>query len=270
VSSRSRLRKLRAEKRAIVITHRAPRRSPPRLVNPAPPPPILDERDPLGPLRERATVVRARRRQQLSLGSTQAETVYIVRSGMLLLQAQPPAKHRQLLSLLYPNDVFRAAYGPPFPGAALSAATATELWRLPARTFEALLGADALLAQHLNRQLADQHARAMLHVAMLGSLTGEEKVAAFLIELTLRLGAPCANGTSFELPLARIDIADYLALNADTLSRIMSRLKSRGLVAQTGRGRAIIPDWGRLCSQTPVADTLLALHGATGAASLKR
>ncbi len=217
--------------------------------------------DPLGALRQRATLVRVRRRQQLSLGSGQTETIYVVHSGLLLLQAQPPGKHRQLLSLLYPGDMFRAAYGPSFRGAALGAATAAELWRLPARTFEAVLGTNAVLAQHLNRQLADQHARAMLHIAMLGSLTGEERVASFLIELALRLGAPGANGTSFEVPLARTDIADYLALNADTLSRIMSRLKSRGLVAQTGRGRAVIPDWERLCDQTPIADAIVALHG---------
>lgn len=185
----------------------------------------------------------------------------MVRSGLLILHTLPPGKHRQLLALLYPCDVFRAAYGPPLPASALSAVNAGELWRLPARTFESLLSADAALALHLSQKLADQHARSILHVAMLGTLNGEERVASFLIELALRLGTPCLNGITFEIPLSRSDIADYLALNADTLSRIMSRLKGRGLVAQTGRGRAVVPDWKALCQQTPIASALIGLHG---------
>ncbi len=248
----------RAEIRANVITHRAPRRSPPRLVKLAPPSP---EPEPLVALRQRATTVRARRRQELALTSGKSEAVYIVRAGLLVLQATAPGKHRQLLTLHYPGDIFRAAFAPPLPAVSLSAAAASEVWRLPASTFEVLLGSDAALGLHLNRQLADQHARAILHIATIGGLSGEERVASFLIELGLRIGAPCANGLIFDIPLSRTDIADYLALNADTLSRIMSRLKTRGLVTQSGRGRALLPDWDALCALSPVSSAVIALHG---------
>jgi CRP-like cAMP-binding protein len=212
-------------------------------------------------LRQRATTVRARRRQQLSFTAGPAEIVYIVRNGLLVLQTTAPGKHRQLLALLYPNDIVRAAFAPPLPAAALSAVAPSELWRISASTFEMLIGADAALAQQLARQLADQHARTILHVAMIGGLSGEERVASFLIELALRIGSSCGNGISFEVPLSRTDIADYLALNADTLSRIMSRLKARGLVAQTGRRRAVVSDWEALCRHSPLSSALLALHG---------
>jgi len=220
-------------------------------------------------LGSRVTTVRARRSQQLSLSTGHAETVYIVRSGLLVLQTTPPGKHRQLLTPLYPRDIFRPAFAPPLPGIALTAVTPSELWRLPSSAFETLLGADAALGQHLNRQLADQHARTILHAAMVGGLSGEERVASFLIELGLRIGAPCANGISFEIPLSRADIADHLALNPDTLSRIMSRLKARGLVAQTSRGRAVVPDWEGLCRQSPLAGALAALHATADRRHLK-
>jgi CRP-like cAMP-binding protein len=242
-----------------VITHRAPRRSPPRLVKLAPSP--GPEPDPLAALRQRATTVRARRRQQLALGTGKAETVYIVRTGLLVLQTMAPGKHRQLLTLHYPNDIFRVACAPPLPSVTLSAASASEVWRLPASSFEALLEAETALGLHLNRQLADQHARTILHVATIGALSGEERVASFLIELALRIGTRSANGLSFEMPLSRTDVADYLALNADTLSRIMSRLKTRRLVTQTGRGHVLLPDWDGLSALSPVADAIVALHG---------
>ncbi len=242
-----------------MITHRAPRRPPPRLVKLAPAP--SREPDPLAALRQCAITVRARRRQQLALTTGKAEAVYIVRSGLLVLQTTAPGKHRQLLALHYPNDIFRAAFAPPLPAVTLSAASASEVWRLPASSLESALIAESALGVHLSRRFADQHARAILHVATIGALSGEERLASFLIELGLRIGARSANGVAFEMPLSRTDIADYLALNADTLSRIMSRLKSRGVVAQTGRGRALIPDWEGLCALSPVADAIVALHG---------
>jgi CRP-like cAMP-binding protein len=228
-------------------------------------------RGPLAALAQRATPVRARRNQQLALNFAQADAVYMVRTGLLVLQAQPPGARRQLLALLYPGDIFRGAYCPPLPNVSLNVATAAELWRLPAAAFESVVESDAAVGAALARQLADQNGRTLLHMSNLGGLNGEQRVASFLIELALRLGTPGGSGISFDLPLSRTDIADHLALNADTLSRIMSRLKTRGLVAQTGRTRAVIPDWTRLCELTPVADTVLALHGSarTAAADAK-
>lgn len=247
-----------------MITPQAPRRQPPRLLKLAPSP--SPEPDPLLALHQRATIVRARRRQQLALATGKSEAVYIVRTGLLVLQTTTPGKHRQLLALHYPSDIFRAALAPPLPAVGLSAASASEVWRLPASSFETLLGSECALGFQLNRQLADQHARTVLHVTTIGGLSGEERVASFLIELGLRLGTRCANGLQFEIPLSRTDIADYLALNADTLSRITSRLKARRLVTQTGRGRVLVPDWEGLCAQSPVADAIIALHGKTAAA----
>jgi len=218
----------------------------------------------LGALRQCVTTVRARRRQRLALVRGQAEAVYIVRAGLLVLQTMPPGKHRQLLELLYPDDIFRSAFAPPLIESTLSAVAVSEIWRLPAANFETLLCTDAVLGQHLNRQLADQHARAILHLATVGGFNGEERTASFLMELALRIGTRCANGISLEIPLSRTEIADYLALNPDTLSRIMSRLKGRGVVTQTGRARVVLPDWEGLCALSPIADALVALHGKAG------
>lgn len=195
------------------------------------------------------------------MGTGAAETVYVVRSGLLVLQATPPANHRQLLELLYPGDVFRPACAPPLAATVLTAACPSDLWRLPEAAFESLTHADAELGRHIGLQMADQQARALMHIAVIGGMCGEERVASFLIELALRIGTTCATGIAFEVPLSRADIADYLALNPDTLSRIMSRLKGRGLVSQSGRSRALVQDWKGLCAQSPMADALVALHG---------
>jgi CRP/FNR family transcriptional regulator, anaerobic regulatory protein len=216
--------------------------------------------EPEAALREHATPVRARRRQRLALDAAPAETVYIVRSGLLGIEASAPAKHRQLLELFYPGDIIRRALVPDLPGLTLTALNVTEVWRLPARSYDSLVASNPDQNALAQRRLADQHARATLHASIIGALNGDERFASFLVELALRLGTQGPAGISFDVPLSRTDIADYLALNPDTLSRITSRFKSRGLLQHARNGHTVLPSWDALLGASPVAATLQTLH----------
>lgn len=214
--------------------------------------------------REHATPVRARRRQRLALDQAPAESVYIVRTGMLGIEALAPGKHRQLLELFYPGDIIRRSLVPDLPGLTLTALSVTEVWRLPARSFDTLVAANAEQSAQMQRRLAEQHARATLHGSIIGALSGDERFASLLVELGLRLGSNNSGSVAFDVPLSRTDIADYLALNPDTLSRITSRFKARGLLQHARNGHTVLPAWDALCAATPVAATLQTLHAQHG------
>lgn len=199
--------------------------------------------------------VRARRLQSLPIGRGEAETIYIVRSGVLHVAARVPGGRREVLCLLYPGDVFRTASAPPLADASLIAASAAEVGRLRWSAAEALAQQDIEIARYLSRAEASLHARQMLHAAAIGGLNGEARAASFLIELGLRTGTRTTGGVAVDIALTRSDIADYLALNADTLSRIMTRLRSKGILTQSGRRHAVITDWNGLCALSPIADT---------------
>ena len=62
---------------------------------------------------------------------------------------------------------------------------------------------------------------------------------------------------AFDPPFNRKDIADYLGLNSDTLSRIMSRLKTAGLIGHSERNRAVVRDFPALCG-TPAGGAVAA------------
>lgn len=62
----------------------------------------------------------------------------------------------------------------------------------------------------------------------LGRMTASERVAAFLVDQTRRQGHTGAG--ALILPMRRGDIADYLGLQIETVSRILSRFKSAGLI----------------------------------------
>lgn len=217
--------------------------------------------EPEASLREHATPVRARRRQRLALDQGPTESVYIVRTGLMCIEAGAPGKQRQLLELFYPGDIIRRALVPELPGVTLTAMNVTEVWRLPARSYDALVASNPEQTAQAQRRLAEQHARGTLHSSIIGSLSGDERFASFLVELGLRLGTPGPAGVSFDVPLSRTDIADYLALNPDTLSRITSRFKARGLLQHARNGHTVLPSWETLLGATPVAATLQSLHG---------
>lgn len=205
------------------------------------------------------TVIRTRRQQRLAV-SVEGETVYLVRSGVLALHASTPSNRRQILSILFPGDLFRSAFAPPLPEIALTSVTPGELIRLRWSTIEPRLARDPDLLSLFTRQLAMRNARDAMHIATIAGLSGEQRVASFLVELGLRLGRQTGSGMTFELPLARADIADYLALNADTLSRIMSRLKAKGLITLHKRGHALARDFGALCGESPIGQALVEMH----------
>ena len=68
---------------------------------------------------------------------------------------------------------------------------------------------------------------------------------------------------AFDLPFNRKDIADYLGLNPDTLSRIMSRLKAAGLIAHSERNRAVVRDFPALAARSPAARSLIEISGGS-------
>jgi CRP-like cAMP-binding protein len=209
-------------------------------------------------------VLRLRRRQKVPPAFNEVDSFYLIRSGVLAMHAIVRGKRRLLLGILYPGDVFQTSFAPPLRQIALMAATASDVLRLGSRSFEQLALAKPEMARTLHRRLAQQHARLAMHIFTLGALSGEERVSALLIELALRLGTPVPGGTTFDAPLSRTDMADYLALNPDTLSRHMSRLGAKGVLERAGRSRIVVRNWCALLHECPIAESLRALHGSEG------
>ena len=209
-----------------------------------------------------AVRIATRKHQRLALAAVPDETLYVVRDGLFLVRATLPGARHQILSLLYPGDIARARAMPPLPGAEVAAASDTgEVWRLRWPAVKARADENPALARTISDRLADQAARLALHNAVLSGLNGDERVAALFIELALRAGKPTPAGLAFDMMLSRTDIADYLALNADTVSRIVSRMRAKGLVSMTGRNRAVCRDVDLLAADCPLAATLTRLHG---------
>lgn len=214
----------------------------------------------LARLRSLAQVQRLRRRQRLTLFG--ADSVYIVRSGLMAIEGAPQADSRSILELLYPGDIIVPGLQPPVPDLALTTTTAAEIWRLSVHTFMQEAQRDTTLAELVFQRLNMQRARLQLHVAILAGLSSEQRVAALLIEAACRLGVNDGKAIAFDMPLSRTEVAEYLALNADTLSRIMSRLTQSRIIERSGRAQMAVRDWDGLVAHCPLANAVIALHKA--------
>ena len=65
---------------------------------------------------------------------------------------------------------------------------------------------------------------------LLGSMNAEERLAAFLINLSQRFAARGYSASEFVLRMKREEIGSYLGLKLETVSRTFSRFQSEGLV----------------------------------------
>jgi CRP/FNR family transcriptional regulator len=211
-----------------------------------------------------ASKLHLRRGQTVALSPDARETAFIVRSGALVLDLTLPGTARQVVDLHLPGDVLRSSFIPAGTNARLTSVAVTEVWRLRWTALKALAGDDRALAGFLEMSMAAQMARQALHIATIGRLTGEQRVATVLMDLALRSGvAATAGEVGFNMPFSRRDIADYLGLNPDTLSRIISGLRSQGVLARSERRRTVVRDLRALAALTPAAQSLTATPPAT-------
>jgi len=209
-----------------------------------------------------ATVLRTRRGQALALGPQGDETAFIVRSGVLMLDVTLPDSARQVAALIFPGDLIRTSFAPPCAKATLVAAAAGEVWRMRFSAVETFAASDPDIMRYLNEAVARRIAHQTIHAAMLGRLDSEQRVATLLVEFALRTGRCLPQGVVFDLPASRKDIADFLGLNPDTLSRIMSRFRGASLFSHAGRNKIVVRDFVALAARSPAASSLMALDGA--------
>jgi CRP/FNR family nitrogen fixation transcriptional regulator len=114
------------------------------------------------------------------------------------------------------------------------------------RSLEHVAESDAMVALDLLNMTTSNLQHAEDHMLLLGRKTSLERVAAFLIEMDKRLTA----AGILALPMCRRDIADYLGLTLETVSRALSRLHDLGVLGFIGNNQRqiVLRDRGKLAS----------------------
>jgi CRP/FNR family transcriptional regulator len=94
----------------------------------------------------------------------------------------------------------------------------------------------------------------LMHTMELGLHAAEERVANVIYRFAVR-GGTMRNGVlEVPLPILRSDLAHFLALETETVSRVFTRLRDAGIIDTRGRRSLVVLDLPRLREITPLSD----------------
>ncbi|MCK1743747.1 helix-turn-helix domain-containing protein [Bradyrhizobium sp. 139] len=175
--------------------------------------------------------------------SDPAEYVYQVRKGAVRTCKLLPDGWRQIGAFHLPGDIFENGGAHRFTAEAITHTTVRLIRRLH---LETVAETDAVVWRTLLSLTTNNLQHAENHMLLLGRKTALQRVAAFLHEMNERLTA----ADVISLPMSRRDIADYLGLTIETVSRAVSQLHSDGILDFIGNTQReiMIRDRQRLAS----------------------
>ncbi|MEK9672836.1 MAG: Crp/Fnr family transcriptional regulator [Rhodospirillaceae bacterium] len=102
------------------------------------------------------------------------------------------------------------------------------------------------LAARVIVKFQGEHDRGQSQMLALGRLTAKEWVAGFLLMLMYKT-PECADGDGpFTLQMKRADIADYLGVTVETVSRSFTKLRKAGVIESGGNADVTVPNSDRL------------------------
>lgn len=156
----------------------------------------------------------------------------------------------QVVGLLLPSD-FIGRPGREFVDFDVTAVTDVTLCQFQRKPFEALVERVPHISQRMMEMALDELNAAREWMVLLGRKTAREKIATFLEMVVRRSTVPNLAVTEYSLPLTREEIANFLGLTMETISRQLSAMKKDGIVEFEGRRSFVIKD-------------LAALHEASG------
>lgn len=158
-----------------------------------------------------------------------AQYVYQVKTGAVRSYKLLSDGRRQIVAFHLVGDIFGLEIGHLHRFTAEAVVDTTV--RLTGRkSLEMAAERDAVVVRNLLGMTSSNLEHAENHMLLLGRKTASEKVAAFLVEMDKRQ----ATAGAMALPMTRQDVADYLGLTLETVSRELSHLRSEGIVSFMG------------------------------------
>lgn len=186
---------------------------------------------------------------QLSSEDTPITSYANVMRGVVKLTKMLEDGRQQIVGLQFAPDFVGRIYGSNNE-VSVEAASDVELCRVPRTALEQLVADNPKLERRLMEQTLRELDEARGWMVTLGRKTAAEKVASFLYLIATHIDPlnekTASQATEFDLPLSRADIADFLGLTIETVSRQMTKLRTAGVITIIANRHIVVPDLLRL------------------------
>jgi len=170
-----------------------------------------------------------------------ADYLFNLTAGAVKLYKLLPDGRRQITGFLFEGDFIGIAMNDRYAYSA-EAIGPVSLCRFARRKLEALLDEYPKLEKRLLGMASNELVQAQDQILLLGRMTAQEKIVAFLLNLSARAVRRGAPASPVSLPMGRADIADYLGLTTETVSRTITSLKRDGHIRLVQGGKVELPD----------------------------
>lgn len=189
--------------------------------------------------------------QELMAAGEASPSVGSIVKGVVKLTKTLIDGRTQMVGLLFAGDFVGHPLRPmaEYDAVAATPVTLCTFQRVP---FERLLRERPPLEKRLLRMTLDELDAARDWLLLLGRKTARERVASFLLMLARReviADAPPPRAVQIDLPLTRAEIAEYLGMTIETVSRQLTKLKSDGVIAFDSTRVVRLPDLDRLAEE---------------------
>jgi CRP/FNR family transcriptional regulator len=151
-------------------------------------------------------------------------SVYNLLEGVMRLYKLLPDGRRQIVGFALPGDFLGMAISARH-GFSADAIGTVAVCRFSKTSFARFIEEKPHLLRRINELTILELSRAQDHMVLLGRRSAEEKVATFLLSWRDRLAQLRGPENSVPLPMSRQDIADFLGLTIETVSRTFTKLE---------------------------------------------
>lgn len=179
------------------------------------------------------------RNEEIYAQDEEVELLYRVVGGVVRTSRLTVDGRRQVGDFYYPGDIFGLEPGPEhrFAAEALDDCEIMVVRRSAVRAF----AGDAELDRAILEATRQEMERLQEHVVMLGRKSARERVACFLMSIAQRQDEGHA-----DLAMGRQDMADYLGLTIETVSRMLTQLQGEAIVEFPSSRRFQVRKWTAL------------------------
>jgi len=197
--------------------------------------------DELNRLNEIVSTVRLETHETLFNEGDTASSMFNVTSGTVKLYKLMPDGRRQITGFLGGGDFVGLSVNETY-AYSVEAVGPTSLCRFPRKQLERLLEEFPKLQRRLFGLASNELAAAQDQMLLLGRKTAKEKIASFMLSLSDKAARRGQPDNPIRVAMSRSDIADFLGLTTETVSRTFTNLKSSGVIRLLDSGKVQIQD----------------------------
>lgn len=164
------------------------------------------------------------------------KSLYAIRSGTIKSYTISENGEEQITAFHLPGDLvgFDAIMNMQHPSFAQALETAM-VCEIPFDILDDLSGKMPKLRQQIMRLMSNEIKSDQEMILLLSKMNAEERLAAFILNLSNRYSARGFSAREFRLTMTRGDIGNYLGLTVETISRLLGRFQKSGLLAVQGK-----------------------------------